>query len=166
MKKMYAPWRHEYVTGTRKKDAHNTTECVFCHQFAAHNDEKYYILKRYSHAAVVMNYYPYNVGHLMVIPYQHASALHELEQETRNQLMELITLSTQVLTKVVKTESFNVGINLGKSGGGGIPEHVHAHILPRWSGDTNFLETLAGVKLISTDFFKIYSDLKNAFELV
>lgn len=164
MEKMYAPWRHDYVTGTNKKrDCGDKTACVFCSQLSENNDEKYYILKRFSNVAVVMNYYPYNIGHLMAIPYQHAGSLHELPADIRAELIEVTSHATQVLSQVVKTESFNIGINVGKAAGGGIPEHLHIHILPRWAGDTNFLETIAGTKLISTDFFKIYTDLKAAF---
>jgi len=167
MKKLYAPWRYEYVSDTaRKKDNSNLTkdECLFCRQLADNNDAKYYILKRFNTCFAMMNLYPYNAGHLMILPNDHQPTLETLTKETRSEIMEVVTLSKQIIEKVLNAKGFNIGINLGIAGGGGLPSHLHVHVLPRWGGDTNFLETLGDIKLISADFDEVYQDLKKEFE--
>ncbi len=165
MNKLYAPWRSDYVTGTAHKEKKDKlkNDCVFCAAFTENNDEKNFILKRFKHCIVMLNLYPYNAGHLLILPIDHKGELHELSTEIRNELMETINLSINALTKVLKPQGFNVGLNLGIAGGGGIPSHLHFHILPRWNGDTNYLATLGEVKVVSSDLFKIYKDLKNEF---
>lgn len=167
MKRLYAPWRHDYVTGmTEKKgDPKNVTpkECVFCTQIGQNDDDNFYILKRYKHCVVMMNYYPYNVGHVMVLPYEHKGELHDLTPEVRADMMEAVTNAIQVTGRVLKSGGCNVGINLGLAGGGGIPSHLHIHVLPRWRGDTNFLETIGEVKLQSADFEQTFKNLQAGF---
>jgi ATP adenylyltransferase len=165
MKKIYAPWRHGYVTNEPKKNAgkKGEDECVFCQQFSQNEDEKHLILKRYSLVGVIMNYYPYNAGHLMVLPFTHKAELSELTKDERAEMMEATTKSIQALKKGMGPAGFNVGINLGQGSGGGIPSHIHIHILPRWHGDTNFMPTLADTKVICSDFNKIYQQLKPHF---
>lgn len=168
MKRLYAPWRHDYVTKSsddfkQKGIARDKNECVFCTQFQADDDEKHFIIKRFKHCAVMMNFYPYNTGHVMVLPFEHVGDLCQLAPEVRSEMMEAVSLSTNILTDVLHCEGFNIGINLGIAGGGGIPSHVHIHILPRWRGDTNFLETLGQTKLVSADLFKTFANLKAGF---
>lgn len=166
MKRLYAPWRHDYVTGmTNKGDKTKLTpkECVFCRQIQADDDDKNFIIKRFQHCVVIMNHYPYNIGHVMVLPYEHKGELYDLTPEVRADMMEAVNTSIQVAGKVLKTEGFNVGINLGIAGGGGIPSHLHIHVLPRWQGDTNFLETVGEVKLQSADFVQTFKNLKAGF---
>jgi len=164
-KKIYAPWRHDYVTKTGKKEKSISKDsCVFCQQFAQQDDEKYFILKRFNHSAVMMNLYPYNAGHVMVLPLDHQASLNNLTPETRAEMMEVTNLSLNVIGSSMNAEGFNVGINLGIAGGGGIPGHLHIHILPRWLGDTNFLETIGETKLISSDLVQTYKNLKQKFD--
>ncbi|MFH0898143.1 MAG: HIT domain-containing protein [bacterium] len=167
MKRLYAPWRHDYVTGKEKKDSKNLkNNCVFCDQFAQNNDEKYFILKRLQHCVVIMNYYPYNAGHVMILPYQHLEYLDQVPQEARAEMMEATTMATSAIKKALNCEGFNVGINLGAAGGGGLREHLHIHVLPRWKGDTNFLSTLVDTTLVCTDMQEVYTALKKEFDLV
>jgi len=112
----------------------------------------------------MMNLYPYSVGHVMVLPYAHKPDLIELDVDVRAEMMDVVTLATHVMTEVLHAKGFNIGINLGIAGGGGIPSHVHIHVLPRWRGDTNFLETIGQVKLLSGDFEKTFQVLKAGFE--
>ena len=166
MKRLYAPWRHDYVTGMSGKDKKKnltSQECVFCNQIQADDDDKSYVIKRFEHCVVMMNYYPYNIGHVMVLPYEHKGELHDLTPDVRADMMEAVNASVVVLGKVLKTEGFNIGINIGVAGGGGIPSHLHIHVLPRWGGDTNFLETIGEVKLQSADFIKTFNNLKAGF---
>ncbi len=171
MKQLYAPWRNAYVTQASDNKKINTNtpkpsgpdDCVFCKQVAANDDDKYFILKRYEHCFVMMNLYPYNAGHLMVLPYEHKGWLDELSPLVRSEIMEAINNALVVSKKVLYNEGFNVGINLGSAGGGGIPGHLHVHTVPRWRGDTAFLEVLSETALISNDLNKVFSDLKKAF---
>lgn len=150
----------------KRKKTHDEKDCIFCKQFQANDDDAYFIVKRYKQCVVMMNYYPYNVGHLMILPYEHKGMLSDLTPDVRADMMEALNISQIVIGKVMNAEGFNIGINLGVAGGGGIPSHVHIHILPRWRGDTNFLETIGETKLISADFVKTFQDLKEGFKNV
>lgn len=162
MKKLYAPWRSKYVTSVLQK-IKGEPECVFCTHYADTNDADNFILKRGEHAGIVMNIYPYSSGHIMVIPYQHTGELTELSAQARAECMELVNLSCNVLKKVIGPEGFNVGVNLGKAAGAGIPRHLHIHIVPRWMGDINFMPVIGEVKIISTDINQLYGQLLEAF---
>ena len=167
MKKLYAPWRSKYVDkNVHQGKSENTQkdECIFCKKIKANNDEKHYILKRSKNAAIILNLYPYNAGHIMVIPLQHKKSLEDLSSEVRYEIIDLITKTIETLKKTIKPDGFNVGINLGKHGGAGIPSHLHVHIVPRWNGDTNFLPIISNTKAISFDLNKIYKDLRKSFD--
>jgi ATP adenylyltransferase len=165
MKSLYAPWRHSYVTKKEKVDISKMpNQCVFCDQFAKHEDDKNFIIKRFKHCAVIMNKYPYNSGHVMVLPLQHTSDLNELTKEVRCEIMEVINLCVACLKKVTGADGFNSGINLGSTGGGGIPQHIHFHVLPRWRGDTSFLTVIGETPLICADFVEVYKELKPLFD--
>jgi len=170
MDKIYAPWRHRYVTKTAHVEAEKKiklkNECVFCQQFAENNDSKYFILKRFKHHAITMNLYPYNAGHLMVLPIEHKGELFELSAQARQEMMELVSISIELLKKTMKPEGFNVGLNLGIAGGGGIPSHLHFHVLPRWIGDTNFLATIGETKIVCSDFSHVYKQLKEELDQI
>ncbi len=168
MEMLYAPWREEYTTdtahGPKGQETADASQCVFCTQFKAHKDDDYMILARYTHSYIMMNKYPYNSGHLLVLPIAHKANLDELPTEARTELMELITHSTSILKKELNAHGMNVGLNLGKAAGAGMPSHLHFHVLPRWNGDTNFLPTLANTKQISTDLVKLFFQLKPHFQ--
>lgn len=165
MKRMYAPWRHDYVTGKARNPASNEIKnaCVFCHQLSKNDDDKYFIIKRFTHCAVVMNYYPYNAGHLLILTYKHVGFLKDLTPFERAEIMEVANASVTVLEEVMKARGFNVGINMGAAAQGSIPDHLHMHVLPRWQGDTSFLETLTETTVISSDLFKTFAQLKEYF---
>lgn len=160
MKHLYAPWRADYTQKTIRNNAsHTEDECVFCTQIEANQDETYFIVKRYTYCVVFLNLYPYNAGHLLVIPYAHVPTLLELTPDARAEVMEIISLCTEKLTSALNAEGFNIGFNLGKIAGAGIPNHLHGHVLPRWHGDTNFMPTLTGTKQISVDLHATYRKL-------
>ncbi len=156
---LYAPWRETYV----KKEDDMLNGCVFCYQIDAGEDDTYFIVKRFAHNTVALNLYPYNIGHLLVLPHTHTSSLTDLDEATRAEMMEILTVSTTVLSESLGAESFNVGFNIGQHGGGGIPQHMHGHVVPRWKGDTNFFPVLSGDRVISLDLSKIHQQLKVAF---
>lgn len=165
MKRMYAPWRSKY-TAHEKKEHINKDECAFCEQFAQNDDEKFFILRRFKHHAILLNRFPYNAGHLLIIPFEHQPTLNKLSKEARNELMELIAMSSHLVQEKLKADGVNIGLNIGKVSGSSIPSHLHFHILPRWLGDTNFLPTLADTKQVSVDLHDIYRELKSAFKPV
>src|SRR5512143_3213745 len=123
--------------------------CVFCNLLAADDDEKNLIVHRGRLAFVVMNLYPYNSGHLMVVPYQHTGDYQSLSREEHGELADLIGKSQGALTRALKPHGFNIGMNLGRASGAGIADHLHYHIVPRWSGDSNFMFTTADTKVMS-----------------
>lgn len=166
MDKLYAPWRTNYTTDTtRSKHEHaSADECVFCTKFAANDDRKHYILARFKHNAVLLNLYPYNAGHLLIVPYQHVKHMHDLSPEARIELIELLTHSVEILKEELKADGINVGVNFGKAAGAGIPSHLHWHVLPRWNGDTSFLPLIAETKAVSYDLNTVYDQLIDSFK--
>jgi ATP adenylyltransferase len=164
MKHLYAPWRSNYVTDVvhGKNDKIEKEDCIFCANLADNNDEKHFIFKRFTHHAIMLNLYPYNAGHLLIISLDHKKNLEELSKEARIELIELTNSCINILTDVLKAQGVNVGFNIGKASGAGIPSHFHQHVLPRWIGDTNFLPLLANTKQISIDLNEIYKKLKSS----
>jgi ATP adenylyltransferase len=158
MKLLYAPWRNAYIK--KNKDKFKCTSCVFCKIFAEQQDQENLVLVRLRHTAIIMNLYPYNAGHLLILPYQHSALLEELEPEIRNELIETVSTSMSVLTTFFKCDGMNMGLNTGKASGGSVPEHLHIHLVPRWTGDTNFLVAIADTKLISTNLKDLYDQLR------
>ena len=164
MKTLYAPWRHDYVTKKNPKAKNLKNDCVFCQKFADTNDKENLILKRFSHTVVAINSYPYNTGHLMVLPLEHLPSLESTPSLIRSELMEVITASSKLLQESMHCQGMNIGINMGIAGGGGIPAHLHVHLLPRWQGDTNFLTKIGQTNLVCSDFQVIYTQLKELFD--
>jgi ATP adenylyltransferase len=165
MKNLYAPWRSPYSSShdSHKDITAPSSDCVFCGCIAQSDDASSFILKRYTHCIAILNKYPYNAGHLMVIPIAHVKRLTDLPTEALNEIMTVISQATQILESQFKSEGINIGLNLGVASGAGIPSHLHWHILPRWHGDTNFLPTLANTKVISFDLKEIYEHLATYF---
>lgn len=168
MKMLYAPWRSEYTSDTHecKNEGAGQEGCVFCNQFASNKDAEHGIIKRFDNTIVILNKYPYNAGHVLLLPTNHIESLDKLTKQTRAELIELISVSVQTIKDTLKAEGVNVGINIGKAAGAGIPSHLHVHILPRWNGDTNYMPAIGQTKVISFDLNTIYKTLKKAFDSV
>lgn len=163
-KYLYCPWRQKYTQSLREEQKSSEKKsCVFCNQFAQQEDEKNFFLHRYAHHVVMLNLYPYNAGHLLIVPYQHTSCL-EFDDEILLEHIQLVRASVTILTTVLKAHGCNVGINIGEVSGAGIPEHLHVHVLPRWKHDTNFLGTLSDTKHISVDLVQLYHQLRPHFQ--
>ncbi len=141
MKTLWAPWRIDYIKG-EKEDG-----CIFCRKPEEENDKKNLILYKGETGFIIMNRYPYTNGHLMAVPYKHTSKLSELNSAERLELMDLTSKCIDILG-AFNAEGFNVGMNMGRAGGAGIEDHLHYHIVPRWSGDTNFMPVIADVKVM------------------
>ena len=161
MDNLWAPWRMEYIMGEAGKI---TDGCVFCAIVKEKNDSKNHIVYRGESCYVVLNKFPYNNGHLMVIPYAHLDDLLLLPDQVQIECQLLINKTIAALRKSFNPQGINVGLNMGTAAGAGIAEHLHYHILPRWSGDTNFMPAIAGVKVISESLDATYKKLKAAFK--
>jgi ATP adenylyltransferase len=137
---------------------------VFCRIAAqTDQDETNFVLHRGEHAFVVLNLYPYISGHLMIVPYLHASELDAVAKEITNEMMDLAKRSQTALREVYSPSGFNLGMNLGSAAGAGIADHLHIHLLPRWTGDTNFMTTVGATRVLPEALETTYSKLKEKF---
>jgi ATP adenylyltransferase len=162
MKRLYSPWRSAYIASFRNKKS--GTKCLFCRIAQEEKDERDLVIWRGKHCFLVMNLFPYNSGHLMVVPYKHTADLAALTKDTYAEVMEATVLGMKALGKASGPHGFNLGANLGRVAGAGLDKHIHFHIVPRWSGDTNFMPVLADVKLISQDLKQTWSRLKDSMK--
>lgn len=161
MQQLWAPWRMEYIETGVKADG-----CFLCARPAegVERDAENYILWRGKRTFVIMNIYPYNNGHLMVVPYAHKAAIADLDAETQAELMAVTGMAVEALRESMRPEGFNVGINLGKVAGAGVADHIHIHIVPRWGGDTNFMPVLADVRVMPQHLRSAYEQLLPVFK--
>ncbi len=155
---LYSPWRIDYILSQKEQG------CIFCLKPEDNDDAKHGIVYRSEHCFVIINLYPYNNGHIMVVPYSHVSSLADLKAEEVNDLFSVVRLSEIVLNEVYHCEGMNIGINEGKSAGAGIAEHIHVHLVPRWVGDVNFMTSIGGKRVIPEAFESTYIKLKEQFD--
>lgn len=159
MNHLWSPWRMAYIENHTKENG-----CVFCNAQAQADSEENLIAFRGKNAYVILNRFPYTSGHLMVIPFSHAPNLEELDPETRAEMMELTSRCTTILREVYRTQSFNVGVNIGEAAGAGVLGHVHIHIVPRWAGDTNFMASVGATRVLPEALEDTYKRIRQAFE--
>ncbi len=159
MEKLWSPWRSQYID-TFKEEKEPLPGSLFTRILAENDDRKNYLLHRGKNCFIIMNLYPYNSGHLMIVPYKEVKELTELDDETRLEIFSMLELGMKALTEVMKPHGFNIGANLGRVAGAGIEDHLHFHIVPRWNGDTNFMPVLNDVKVISEEMGRTYTKLK------
>ncbi len=163
MEKLWSPWRSQYIDSIKEKN--NSNECVFCSiSKLPVEDLTNLLIDKGEHTFTVLNLYPYNNGHLMVVPYKHTNDFSLLTLEENIEIMQKLQLAEKSLKIVFSPEGFNIGANLGKVSGAGIDEHVHFHIVPRWNGDTNFMPVLGEVKIISQDLLDTKKQLFEAYK--
>jgi len=155
MEVRFAPWRMAYIKGKKVKG------CVFCRGEALSDD---LLVWEGASCMVMLNRYPYNNGHLMVMPCRHVANLEDLTARERTELFELLDRSVRVLRKAVCPEGFNIGMNLGRAAGAGIEEHLHVHVVPRWSGDTNSMTVIGATRVIPDSLAGTRDELKPLFE--
>jgi len=158
--RLWTPHRTAYVSGGQKDYTEKT--CPFC-TAPSRSDEESLIVHRGEHAFVILNLYPYNPGHLLVCPYRHIPFYDDATEAETIEIAQLTQLAMKVLREVSHNDGFNIGINQGKVGGAGIADHLHQHILPRWSGDTNFLPIIAQTKTMSRTLDDMRSALAEGF---
>lgn len=162
MKIIWAPWRVVYL----EKDSKKKSECIFCPRIKRQKDQEDLILYRGKEGTVFLNRYPYNNGHLMIVPNRHLAEPNMLSEKEILEINHLICLSLSALRKAMNPAGFNLGLNLGKVAGAGVPGHLHWHIVPRWEGDTNFMPVIAETKVMPEHLLSTYQRLKKAFQEV
>ena len=160
MDKLFSPWRSKYISSFQEESA---DACVLCDAFVAADDEQALVVHRGKEAFVIMNKFPYNSGHLMILPVRHTSDFQSLTKTEVMEMMSLLAASERALKELSKPQGFNIGMNLGRIAGAGIDAHLHWHIVPRWNGDTNFLPVLADVKVVSEDMAGQWKRLREIF---
>jgi ATP adenylyltransferase len=158
MERIWTPWRMEYI-----KDAGRQEGCIFCELPAAGDDAGTLILARGGLSFVIMNKYPYNSGHLMVAPYRHVGDMRDLEAAELSEMMLWSQRCMSALEATMAPHGYNVGVNQGRVAGAGIVDHVHVHVVPRWGGDTNFMTTVSGVKVLPESLDQTYAKLQPHF---
>ena len=156
MKQLWAPWRMEYINSKKEE----SSSCVLCESTEKNND---LVIYRGENAFAMMNLYPYNNGHVMILPFHHVSSFDELSNKTQMEIMNLSTILMKHMRKEINAQGFNMGANIGEAGGAGIAEHFHLHIVPRWSGDTNFMPVLGHTKVQVNGLKETCELLKKAF---
>jgi ATP adenylyltransferase len=153
---LWAPWRLAYVAGPK------TEGCIFCDALSAGNDRAALVLHRTAEGFLILNLFPYNSGHLMVVPTRHVARLDALSSEEAEALMRLTALSVRVIERAAGAQGFNIGMNLGRAAGAGVEDHLHIHVVPRWVGDTNFMPVLGDTKVLPEHLEQTYDRLAAA----
>ena len=148
----------EYIENSTREDG-----CIFCNAQEMEDSAENLIAFRGARAYVILNRYPYTSGHLMVVPFDHKPHLEELDTLTRAEMMELVTRCMIVLRKIYHPEAFNMGANIGEAAGAGVKQHVHIHIVPRWGGDTNFMSTVGGTRVLPEALENTFERVKHGF---
>lgn len=151
---MWAPWRAAFILGKKEKG------CVFCNRFRMKDSVKSLVLYRGEKNFILLNKYPYNTGHALVVPNRHVGQLENLKPDEAVEFFDLICKTVVAIKKTLKPHAINVGMNLGRMSGAGIPGHVHMHVVPRWNGDTNFMPVIGQTSVVSIPLEPIYERLR------
>lgn len=157
MDKLWAPWRMDYIEKVDEKG------CFLCDHSASKADRKNLVLHRGKEVFVIMNRYPYNSGHIMIVPYEHTPDILALSSACRDELMSVCGRSMEIMRKTIGSQGFNCGMNFGRIAGAGVDDHFHLHVVPRWSGDVNFFPVLADTKSLPEYLEKTYDKLIKGF---
>jgi len=157
MDQLWTPWRYRYVADPTKDD-----RCVFCEALGQKDDARTLILLRAARNFVILNRFPYTTGHVMIVPCAHVPDLIACDSETLAEMMQIAQRVQQAMASVYRPEGFNLGMNLGRCAGAGVAGHLHLHILPRWSGDTNFITVTAETRVQPEDLATTYRRLRQA----
>jgi ATP adenylyltransferase len=160
---LFAPWRLDYIKGV----SDGPKECFLCAAAKTPDrDEQNFVIARSNHCLLMLNKFPYVNGHLLVAPYRHESTLEPLTVEERSQIMELLLHGQKLLSSAMNPHGYNMGINIASCAGAGVPGHVHAHVVPRWNGDTNFMSVIGNVRVIPQALETAYRQLREAHEKI
>ncbi|MGD8787624.1 MAG: HIT domain-containing protein, partial [Phycisphaerales bacterium] len=155
-KNLWAPWRIKYVQGLDK-----SCDCFICHNLQnPHDDSKNLVLWRTEKSIVILNRFPYNNGHLLIAPTRHIGELDKVSEEEMLEMFKVVRESQKALSLAIKPHGFNVGMNLGRCSGAGLPGHLHIHVVPRWDGDTSFINVCSDTDVISQSLTELFEMLK------
>jgi ATP adenylyltransferase len=158
MDRLWSPWRYTYISTARHDGA-----CIFCDKAAEQEDERNFIIHRARRNFVLLNLFPYTNGHLMIAPYEHVATIEEAAEETLTEMMLLAREAQRHLRTVYKPQGFNLGMNIGEPAGAGVAGHIHMHVLPRWTGDANFMTTIGETRVLPEDLAVTYKKLTGAW---
>lgn len=156
---LWTPWRYPYIASLDKK---KDDRCIFCHAVAAGNDARALIVFRGAKNFVILNQYPYTTGHSMVVPYAHEAELGSLDAATLTEMMQLAQRLQRALAQNYSPHGYNLGMNLGRSAGAGVADHLHLHVLPRWPGDASFMTTVGETRVHPEELSVTYDKLRKA----
>jgi ATP adenylyltransferase len=154
---LWTPWRYRYLS-----EGVSDKKCIFCEALALNDDAKSHIVLRAKLSFIILNRYPYTTGHVMIVPYQHVAELSQCDPEALAEIMRLAQKTQTALASVYRPQGFNLGMNLGHCAGAGVTGHIHMHLLPRWTGDANFMTTVAETRLEPEELSTTYEKLKRA----
>lgn len=154
--RLWAPWRVSYIKRLDKK----SKICVFCRILDSKSDKNNYIFKRTEYCFAVLNLYPYNNGHVLIVPNRHVSDLGKLKKKEKEDLYGLLEQVKGYVDKVLKPRGYNIGMNIGRVAGAGFPGHLHIHLVPRWGGDVNFMPIIGNTKVVSQSLAVLFTQLK------
>ena len=155
MEQLWAPWRMEYIEEVDEGDG-----CFLCEAAQCDDDRERLVLWRSDTCFALMNRFPYNNGHLLIVPFQHTGEMEELSPEQLSGQMEMLQRCQRNLQDTMAPDGFNIGLNLGRSAGAGVVDHIHWHIVPRWNGDTNFMAITGGTKVIPQALDELWERLR------
>jgi ATP adenylyltransferase len=158
MDHLWSPWRYKYIQGTDSSGV-----CIFCQKASEERDAENLIIHRGAHNFLILNLFPYTTGHLMVAPYRHVAMLDAAPDETAIEMMLLAKTAQRHLSEIYRPHGFNLGMNLGESAGAGIAGHIHLHVLPRWTGDGNFMSTVGETRVMPEELPETFRKLRAAF---
>jgi ATP adenylyltransferase len=159
MDHIWSPWRYTYIASVERPEG-----CVFCRINQEHRDSENYVVHRAHLNFIVLNLFPYTSGHLMIVPYEHNASLPAVNEATTTEMIELAKSAQIALEAEYHPEGFNIGMNLGRSAGAAIADHLHLHIVPRWGGDANFISVVGETRVLPEDLITTYERLRKHFE--
>ncbi len=163
--RMWATWRQDYVSGeTGEISRASEGKCVLCSVLDLRASYPEQLVHTGESAAVILNAYPYNTGHVMVLPYEHVADFDDLDPTTRLEMFDLVVRTIGAIQTSYTPDGVNMGANIGRGAGAGIPDHLHVHVLPRWDGDTNFMTTVGGVRVLPETLDSTLERLRSAFD--
>ena len=164
MKHLWSPWRSKYIQTFKKSSKkRKNADSLFTAAWKSRQDDKHFIVWRGTHCFVIMNRYPYNSGHLMIVPNRQTSEFQDLSAEELEEIMQTAQRAMKALDRVMRPQGYNFGANIGRASGAGVDDHIQFHIVPRWNGDTNFMPVLSHTKVISEDMKETLKKLRRLF---
>ncbi|MFP5263098.1 MAG: HIT family protein [Blastocatellia bacterium] len=158
MEHIWSPWRYKYIASADRAGG-----CIFCRAHGAQSDDDNYIVHRGRLNFVILNLFPYTSGHLMIVPYEHEASLASVDEATTAEMMALAKRAQSALDACYHPDGFNIGMNLGRSAGAGVADHLHLHVVPRWTGDANFVSIIGETRVLPEELATTYEKLKKYF---